>query len=409
MSFEQGISGLNAASKSLEVIGNNIANANTIGAKSSRAEFSDLYADSLTSQVGKNAGTGVQVAAVAQQFTQGTISTTGNDLDLAINGNGFFQVTRSDGTAAYTRAGQFKMDNQGNVVNNNGDTLTAYATDTSGVRLSSLPAKLQLPTNTLMAANATSSVSAAFNLDASTPTATASTAVTSIGSSLNVYDSLGIAIPLSLYFSKTASANTWNVYTSESGATPTLLGGLSFNADGTLKQTLDSTGTATGSKLLSLSLSSSSGATTPFTASVDFSAATQLGATFSVSALSQDGYAPGQLSNLKVSAAGLVQASYTNGQTQAVGQVALTNFRNPQGLSQLGGGDWGETAASGAGVRGAPGEGVLGSLQSGALEESNVDLTAELVNMMTSQRAYQANAQTIKTMDQVLQTLINLH
>ena len=409
MSFEQGISGLNAASKALEVIGNNIANAGTIGAKASRAEFSELYANAISGSGGKSAGTGVEIGAVAQQFTQGNLTTTGNELDLAINGNGFFQITRPDGTTAYTRAGQFKLNSDGYVVDNSNNILCGYPTDTSGLRLSSMATGMQMPTNKPIAPKPTGSVRAEFNLDASTPTALATTPITSIGSSLNVYDAQGMQVPLSLYFVKTPTANTWDVYTAVNSGTPSKVGGLSFNPDGTLKETLDAAGAPTASMNLPVSITTTSGAPSPFSATVDFTNATQLGASFTVSTLTQDGYAPGQLSSIKVSASGVVQASYSNGQSQALGQVALANFRNPQGLSQLGGGAWAETATSGTPMTGAPGEGNLGAIQSGSLEESNVDLTEQLVEMMTSQRSYQANAQTIKTMDQVVQTLINMH
>jgi flagellar hook protein FlgE len=409
MSFEQGISGLNAASKSLEVIGNNIANANTIGAKSSRAEFSELFANSVSAAASKDAGTGVDVAAVAQQFTQGNITSTGNNLDLAINGNGFFQTTSADGSTGYTRAGQFKLNNQGFIVDNSGDKLMGYPTDVKGNRLSSMPTPLTLPTNTPIAPQATGNVTAQFNLDAATPTATATTPITAIGTSLNVYDGQGIQIPLSVYFTKTATANTWDVYTSVSGAAPTKQGGLSFNPDGSLKETLDIAGVATGKTTLPLSITTTSGASSPFASNIDFANSTQLGASFNVSQLTQDGYAPGQLNGVKVSATGILQASYSNGQSQSLGQITLANFRNAQGLAQTGAGQWSETAASGPPTRGAPGDGNLGAIQAGSLEESNVDLTSELVNMMTAQRSYQANAQTIKTMDQVVQTLMNMH
>lgn len=408
MSFQQALSGLNAASRGLEIIGNNIANANTTGAKASRAEFTDVYSASLNAAAGNNLPLGVQVAAVAQQFSQGNINLTGNNLDMAINGNGFFQLTRTDGTTAYTRAGEFKLDRDGYVVNNAGAKLMGFPTDTAGVRTNSTPSPLQLPTGSPIAAMTTTEITAEFNLDARTPTATATTPIAQTSTTLMTYDSQGVEVPVSLSFVKNATANTWDVYASSNGSAPVLQGGLSFDVDGSLIETLDASGSGTGSAQITIPMTSSGGATATWNATVDFTNCTQLGAAFGVTKLSQNGWAPGSLNSVTVGNDGTITARYSNGQQQAVGQVMLANFRNPQGLAQLGGGLWGESFGSGQPVVGAPGEGNLGQLQSGALEESNVDLTAELVNMMTAQRTYQANAQTIKTMDQVMSTLVNL-
>jgi len=208
-------------------------------------------------------------------------------------------------------------------------------------------------------------------------------------------------VPVGLYFQKTAN-NSWNVYTSVNGSDPAASTPfqLNFNADGSLNTTT--------STVPPLTLSSPNDPTRTFTASLDLSRMTQVNARFAVSDLTQDGYTAGQLTGIKIEDTGVITATYSNGQTQAAGQVALVSFRNAQGLAPSGSGYWVETASSGQPVRGAPGEGTFGQLRSGALEESNVDLTAELVNMMSTQRAYQANAQTIKTQDQVMSTLINL-
>lgn len=409
MSLQQGLSGLNAASRNLDVIGNNIANANTVGAKASRAEFTDIYAASISgSGSTTSAGIGVAVSMVSQSFNQGNITATGNDLDLAINGNGFFQVTLPDGSTAYSRNGEFKLDQNGFIVSNAGSKLMGFPTDTAGVRLSSSPVALQLPTGRPIAPNPTTKISTEINLNAATPTATATTPLTSIGTSLNVYNSQGSAVPVGVYFTKTATPNVWDVYSNDSGGTPAKIGGLEFNTDGSLKNTLDASGASTGLTTLPITITSGAGVVSPQNLNIDFSGSTQMGSAFGVSKLSQDGWAPGQLTGVKIESNGVITARYSNGQTQAAGQVELAGFRNAQGLSPLGGGNWSETMASGQATRGAPGESGLGNLQSGAVEESNVDLTAELVNMMTAQRAYQANAQTIKTQDQIMSTLMNM-
>ena len=404
MSFQQALSGLNSASRSLDVIGNNIANAGTTGMKSSRAEFAEIYASSAGSMGATDVGLGVDVGVVAQQFTQGTLSVTGNDLDVAINGNGFFQVKNTDGTTAYTRAGNIKLDKNGDIVTNSGAQVMGYTTDTNGVRQSFDAKPLQLPTGAPLAAKQTTSMSAEITLDASAAvasTATPPTPLTTYGTSLTAYDSQGLSVPVGLYFQKAAN-NSWNVYTSVNGSDPAASTPfqVNFKTDGTLD-------TAT-SAIPSITLASPNDATQTFTTSLDLSKMTQVNARFAVSDLKQDGYTAGQLTGIKIEDSGVITATYSNGQTQAAGQVALVNFRNTQGLQPTGGGYWVETAASGQPVRGAPGDGTFGQLRSGTLEESNVDLTAELVNMMTTQRAYQANAQTIKTQDQVISTVINL-
>ena len=403
MSFQTGLSGLAAASRSLDVIGNNIANANTPGMKSSRAEFDNLVASAIGTGAGSEIGIGVEVATVAQQFSQGTISTTGNDLDVAINGSGFFQLTLPDGTAGFTRAGNFKLDSVGNIITNSGANVMGYPTDAAGVATSTTPIALQLPTAAPIAAKQTSAVVAEFNLDARAPVAASvvpPTPRTTYGTSMTAYDSQGVALPVNLYFVRVASTATdnWDVYDNLTlpGAP---IGQLNFDANGALVTATPAT----------LTLTPAPPSIVPaFTPTIDFSDVTQYGAPFAVSDLSQDGYSTGELVGLKIGEDGVITARYSNGVSQAAGQLALADFRNVQGLAQLGGGAWAQTSKSGEPVQGAPGVGRFGPLRAGALEESNVDLTAELVNMMTAQRAYQANAQTIKTQDQVMSTLVNL-
>lgn len=424
MSFQTGLSGLNASSRSLDVIGNNIANANTTGMKSSRTEFASLVASSIGSGGANGAGIGVAAAVVAQQFTQGNITTTGNSLDAAINGGGFFQLTQPDGSLAYTRDGSFKLDKDGNIITNNGANVMGYPTDKAGKPTSATVQKLQMPTSAPIGANPTATITAEFNLDAriqdnATLTAAGKTTNprTTFGTSLNVYDKQGVASPVTFYFEKQPAANTWNIYggLDNPAATPPVvfpsLGTVVFDASGKITSPA-ATAPATGfgitlaANTIASSNPNAATITTPIT--VDLSTVTQYGTAFTVSNLTQDGYTSGELTALNIGANGTITAKYSNGQTQSSGQITLADFRNVQGLAPIGNNAWSATYASGDPVQGSPGVGKFGALQSGALEDSNVDLTSELVNMMTAQRAYQANAQTIKTQDQIMSTLVNL-
>lgn len=427
MGFQQGLSGLNASSKSLDVIGHNIANANTVGMKSDRAEFSELVASSLGLSTGTGSGLGVAVASVSTQFTQGSISITGVDTDVAINGGGFFQVAQPDGSTAFTRAGNFKIDKDGYLLTNSKAKVAGYQLNpTTGAKTSTTPGPLQLPTSKPIPAAATQSITAEFNLDARIQDNAALTAAgaainprSTFGTSLNVYDSEGVPTPVTLYFEKTATADTWDVFKGlkdipNVGDNVTALGQVTFNAAGKITgpaAVAPATGFALGipaNTIASPNPNLAPASKLPQAITLQLDNVTQFGNRFSVSNLTQDGYTSGEVTGVGIGDDGKITARYSNGQTQYAGQIALANFRNVQGLTPLGASMYAETAASGQPVPGAPGEGNFGSLRSGALEDSNVDLTAELVNMMTAQRAYQANAQTIKTEDQVMQTLVNL-
>jgi flagellar hook protein FlgE len=627
MGFQQGLSGLSASSRSLDVIGHNIANANTTGFKQGRAEFGDVMASSIGATGAGTIGIGVQVNTVAQQFTQGNLTITNNDLDVAINGTGFFTLKQTDGSTAYTRAGNFKLDKSGNIVTNDGAILLGYPTNAAGVRTSVTLQAMQMPTASPIAAQVTSEITTQFNLDSSADiwnSVTPTTPLTKYGTAVTGYDTQGNEVPVQLYFRKIAN-DIWQVYTDASsdyaanqsqvavlqfasngtllntyGATPSASGpnvwgtanftwsgstyvdsttgnaGVTMTAGGTTLTTAGGATTATfqgnlldlndiqvsaldlsvygtyssttalpasatdgvvipsgtdlstlgtfnpatgvltidtppntaaaalgfvtggdtvtvagvgtdvgvtakfdidldgdgnaeidaGDDLLSLGTAAggiltltspitishfsssllytttvesvdtdgdgtsylAQDAETPLSAGtnptinlaspntlignwkvdLDLSAATQLNQFFSVDALSQDGYPPGSLVGLSIGDDGIITARFSNGQTQAYGQIALANFRNIQGLSEIGDGVWVETSASGQPTYGAPTEGSLGELRSGALEDSNVDLTTALVDMMTAQRTYQANAQTIKTQDAVMQTLVSM-
>jgi flagellar hook protein FlgE len=416
MAFQQGLSGLNATSKNLSVIGNNIANANTYGAKASRAEFADMYANAINGSGGNAIGIGVNLAAVTQRFTQGNISTTESGLDIAINGNGFFQLD-SGGTTVYSRNGQFQLDKDGNIVNGTGGRLLGYAANADGDIIPSTVQALRLPTAGV-APSATSEVGLELNLDSrlAGPDAAlvfdpADPDTYNNATSVTVYDDKGQEMALTFYFRKSDTVDdTWDIYMTANGqAMPAdgspIVDDMNFAADGgslvapvgTVPITVDA-----GVPL------TAGGASLAINFDLDVSNATQYGAAFSVTDLTQDGYAPGQLTGVSIDKTGIIKAQYSNGQSKSAGQLVLATFRNPQGLQPLGGNAWGASFGSGDPIVGAAGQGNFGLLQSGALEESNVDLTAELVSMITAQRAYQANAQSIKTEDQVLQTLVNL-
>jgi len=253
MGFQQGLSGLNSTAKNLEIIGNNIANSNTYGAKYSRAEFADMYAAALNGAGGTNGiGIGTTMAAVSQQFTQGNIAITNNDLDVAINGSGFFALQLQDGSRAYSRAGEFKLDNQGYIVTNTGARLMGFPTDTAGNRTSVTLGAMRMPTSQGIAANQTTAITASkFTLDSAAPVWNQTTPATSLarfGTAITNYDSQGNEVPVELYFRKVAP-NLWQVYTDadngDAGANQSQLGLLEFNTDGTLKASY-TTSTAAG-------------------------------------------------------------------------------------------------------------------------------------------------------------------
>lgn len=411
MGFQQGLSGLNASARNLDVIGNNIANANTVGFKQSQAQFSDVFASSLSGSGGIQVGIGTKIGAVAQQFSQGNVTSSSNALDVAISGQGFFRLD-NNGAIAYSRNGQFQLDKNGFIVNAQGHKLTGYSASAAGAIITAAPGPLQIPSADLLP-KATTAATVGVNLDARLAVpATATfnpTDPTSYNSStsLTAYDSLGNPHVTTLYFQKTAS-NAWNTYLTVDGASvppvvppaaPTALGALTFNTNGTLATP------ATG-LLTSAAFTPAGGAAQ--TLAFNFANTSQYGSAFGVNQLTQDGYSSGRLSGFNIGTDGVIQARYSNGQAKAVGQMVLANFANPQGMQPIGNNEWVESAAAGTPLVGAPGSANLGILQSASVEDSNVDLTAELVNMITAQRVYQANAQTIKAQDQVLQTLVNL-
>ena len=420
MSFQQGLSGLGAASQNLDTIGNNVANSSTYGYKEARAQFGDLFASSLATGLGTQIGIGTKLEAVQQQYTQGNITTTGNPMDVAINGNGFFRLSNG-GSISYTRNGQFSLDKNGFIVTDTGANLTGYPASAAGVVTPTTPVPLQISTADLTP-NATTKASMSLNLDSTmklpTTTPFSATDPTTYNSStaMSIYDSQGNAHTLTTYFVRTGNGatppvatNTWTAYAAidgnlvTSGAPATAVtASLPFSASGLLSADVT----------MNLPITLANGATinggNALPVTFPMASMSQYGVAFSVNQLTQDGYTTGQLSGYTIGNDGTILGRYSNGQSRALGQIATANFMNPQGLTDLGNNQLGESSTSGQPTTGAPGAGVLGSLQSGALEDSNVDLTSELVSMITAQRDYQANAQTIKTEDQVMQTLVNL-
>lgn len=460
MSFSQALSGLNAQSENLKILGNNIANSQTVGFKSSGAIFADVFAGA-NSQV----GLGVKIANVRQDFTAGDLEATGRTLDLAVAGEGFYRVQLNSGEAAYTRNGQFSQDNQGFLVNAAGQRLTGYGLSDpnnpfSEVVAGGAPQALQIPADDIPA-NATGAVSATYNLDASiieagadgaTPLQSA-TIVDENGDELavnyhfsnsyTVYDSLGNNHTVSTYFLKEGD-NQWIAQVAVNGvidgfardpadpAEPVATanqgpvtdygdnafaidfnpnGQLERNPDGEVVAILGLTGTtvdpAPGAALANIAFTPDGGADA-VNFELDLEGTTQFNNNSVQNTLTQDGYSSGSLAGLEVTREGRVIRIYTNEERRDAGQVVLANFANEEGLQPIGDNAWRETNASGIGIIGTAGAGVFGTIESGVLENSNVDLAKQLVDTIVAQRAYQANSTSISTQDELLQTIINL-
>ena len=414
MPFHIGLSGLNAASTDLEVTGHNIANSATNGFKQSRAEFADLYATSIQDTSSNAAGQGVRVAQVAQQFGQGSIDFTSNNLDLAISGQGFFVLESTDGTQAYTRAGAYSVDRDGYVINHAKDRLQIYeavsGTGASTIFNTGVLQDLQLPT-TPSAPSPSTTLNAAINLNSTQTEPTlafdpANPASYNGSTSTTVYDSLGNAHTATMYFRKddaAATPNTWNQYLYMGGNQVGAANSLTFDTAGALTQVNGAAGTTA----VMAPYDPANGAA-PINLTMEFGGTTQFGSSFAVNNLTQDGYTSGRLAGVDIDTEGVIFARYTNGQSAALGKVALAKFNNQQGLRQIGDTNWAESFASGTPQLGEAGTSSFGLIQSGALEASNVDIAAQLVNLITAQRNFQANAEVISTADSITQTIINI-
>ncbi len=421
MSFDTAVSGIKAASTNLGIIGNNIANAGTTGFKSSRGDFTDVFASSLLGVAHNAIGKGVAVNGVNQSFSQGNITFTDNVLDMAINGSGFF-VLNDSGTNVYSRAGNFQVDRSGHVVNSAGQQLMTFNTTETGTPTGGM-SPLEIDTSLIQPA-ATNEVTMTANLDSrALPPTTAWPAagfdafavpptapdpdMFNSSTSVTIYDSLGNSHTQSLYFVKTATPNEWQVYSLIDGVSETGPDTITFDSAGKIPSAslplevsvagwapLDESGSANGASAQTFNL--------------NLSKLTQFGNEFSVSSIDQDGFTTGQLRGVEVGDGGVVYARFTNGQSRALGQVALADFSNTAGLQPLGGSIWAETFTSGQPTLSAPGSGGVGVVQSGALEDSNVEVTQELVDMIVAQRNFQANAKVIQTEDTITQAIINL-
>ena len=407
MGFQYGLSGMNAASKNLDVIGHNIANANTTGFKGSRTEFSELFGSAVGASSTNTTGPGVGVSGVSRQFAQGNVSATGNNLDVAINGAGFLQLGMPDGSNAYTRAGSLQINKAGELVNQQGAYVLGFPTDPkTGAVLNQSVQPIIVPIDKGIVGQKTTEISVKLNLDARASTYDEDTDTppyTTYSSFLNIYNSQGKAIPVDLYFTKTG-VNTWDVSRQVDGGALTPISTLEYDNDGNFVSQTVIAPIVAGAEITALEGDDD----TEFTVAVDLSGTSQFASRFSVSQNSQDGFATGDINGVSIEPDGTVRARYSNGLNLSQGKLVLVKFNNAQGLAATTGGNLIETVASGGRVAGEPNSANFGALQSGALEDSNVDLTAELVNMMTAQRSYQANAQTLKTQDQVMSTLVNL-
>ncbi|GAB6042534.1 flagellar hook protein FlgE [Endothiovibrio diazotrophicus] len=451
MSFNIALSGLNVALSDLSVTGNNIANSSTTGFKESRAEFADVYAVGYQGISGNAIGNGVRLADVAQQHSQGNINATSNSLDLAINGQGFF-VLSDGGEEVYTRSGAFGVDGEGYIVNSGSQRLQAFPyNEVTGTFDTAQPGDIQLESGLGSPAN-TNDVSVGVNLlaapdsvfdpaDAATAFDRTDPTTYHYSTSVTLYDSVGSPHIATMYYRKTndvdgngVSTNTWESYLymqdsngdwqqveGENGASADTMtfssSGQLETINGTTVNTFDRTDPAAREPTINYGQFEPANGAEPMgdgTSTSDnrlvfnYAKTTQYNSDFSVQSMDQNGYTAGRLSGMDVDGDGTVYARYSNGQSQILGRVALANFTNPQGLNQLGDTSWAESSTSGQALKGEAGTGNFGSIQSGALEASNVELTEQLVKMITAQRNFQANSQMLSTEDQVTQTMLNL-
>ncbi|MCE9665019.1 flagellar hook protein FlgE [Halomonas sp. M5N1S17] len=420
MSFSQALSGLNSQAQKLGTIGNNIANSQTVGFKGSNVQFSDVFA-------GSKVGLGTRVSSVLQNFNEGNVESTNRNLDLAIAGDGFFRFQDPSGEVVYSRNGQLTMTSQGDLVNAQGAQIMGYGLNAAGqVQVGGQPVPLNVSAEELDA-SATTRVGTTFNLDArkvigeerSTVEATDSTGNPAMidyhySNNFTVFDSLGNPRNITVYYEKTA-ANVWTAKMTLDGTTLDDGAGnvneysVQFDSNGKLVNgggDVDANGAIPGITFDAAAYFG--GEPEDLTFDLNLAGSTQFGNTSTVSSLNQNGYTSGTLVGITINDDGTIMRNYSNEQSRPAGQVALVSFRNPEGLTPSGDNVWTASAASGQELIGTPGTGLLGSVVSGAIETSNVDMARELVAMIVAQRAYQANSQTIKTQDELLQTAINL-
>jgi len=416
MSFNTSVSGIVTASADLGIIGNNIANASTAGFKEARGEFTDIYATASGGGANSSIGQGVRLNSVTQNFSQGNLEFTQSSLDLAINGNGFFRLS-DNGVATYTRAGSFQIDQEGFLVNNSAMRLQGFPLGEGGDVVGPI-GDIQLNLG-LVEPEATTEVSLRINVDSRVADplawdfANLSEDMYNHSTSLNIYDSLGNPHVLTLFFMRDG-ANNWTARAAIDGEEMAETLNLPFLDSGALNVDPEDAATLRNLTIANwtpkdangVANGAAAGADATFT--VDLNNVTQFGAAFSVGGVLQDGYAAGELSGVEIDGDGVLSTRYTNGESRQQSQVVLANFTNPNGLKPVGDTAFVETAAAGPVTITNPGGAGTGNLQSGALEGSNVEITAQLVRMIVAQRNFQANAQMIQANDTVTQTMINL-
>lgn len=421
-SFSIPLTGLNADSTALNTIANDLSNMSTTGFKSQSTNFADLFYQQVgTTGSGDpiQVGAGVQVATNETDFTQGSVNQTGNSTDVALNGNGFFVVGNGSGAYEYTRAGNFSLTSSGSLVTTNGLDVMGYPAVNGVVNTNAPLTAISVPVGQVQQPQATSTLNMTANLDATATTGT------SFPGQVTIYDSLGVPHIATVTYTQTA-ANTWTYSAAlpasefTSGVSTPITGTMNFDSSGNLASIttggvttpvgaaagdissipLGFTGLADGAADLNMNWNLLSSSGSPTISQVDASSA--------VSATTQDGYAPGQYQSFSIGADGTVTVSYSNDQKQNVGQLALANVTNLQGLKMLGNGDYQTTLASGTASVGTSGAAGLGTLQDGALEQSNVNISAEFSNLIVAQRAFEANSKAVTTFDTVTQETINM-
>lgn len=417
MSLNTELMGINAAQTSIDTIGNNIANMNTEGFKGSTMEFADLIGTSLEGTSGNTLtpGQGVVASNLSQLFTEGTISQTGNPLDLAINGQGFFQMQTDQGIE-YTRAGSFQVDTNGFLVDPSGNKLMGYNTAGSGAALGAV-GNLQISRSTLPA-TATSSLGLNVSLPTTDSAISSGTAFNPSSASTydestatTVYDSVGTGYTLTSYFTRVSGSGTpdkwqvdWQLTTSTGTAIASGTGPkLTFSNAGALTGATSGAGTTVSVPTAKLPDGAS-----PLSVVYNFTGTTLSSQAFGVNSIANNGNSAGTFTGVQINSTGAIIGQYSNGQTKQFGVIALANFENPQGLTPMTGTFWQSTLASGPALLGAPNSQGLGTLQSGALEGSNVDLSTQLVSLIVAQQAFQANAQAISYEQQNIQHLLNI-
>ena len=450
MSFNTALSGLNAAQSELEVTSNNIANVATAGFKGSRAEFGDIFASSAFGGGSTAVGNGTLLQSVSQQFTQGNMNFTSNTLDIAISGEGFFVMAPNQGSSerVFTRAGAFGVDSNGNVVNTSGQLLqvfpvnendgTVQSTSLSSTENLRLPESAGVPQQTAQVTLGVNlpSDTAGLNVADFNPN---DNSTYSSSTSVNIFDSQGESHVATVYYVKdvaSATGNEWHMFHYIDDEPVDIVGGdltakaanialpssaiIEFESNGLFNPTTGGlvVNPITPATIITEELGTAGANLTEWQAGVDGTqqvvfnydraSTTQFASAFTVNALSQDGFAIGRLTGLDVSDTGVIRATYTNGQSTAVGKIAMARFPNNQGLAQVGNTSWSQTTNSGEALPGESGTGTFGLIRSGALEQSNVDLTAELVGLITAQRNFQANAKSIETANAITQTILQI-